>query len=633
MPRKRHGAASLAALLLLTGAGAGSWYGATRAADYIEMQSGDRARLALEAGGFGWAGAQADGLALRLTGIAPDEIARFHALAAVAAVVAPDRIDDRIEIAEAPVPEAPDFAIELLRNEAGISLIGLVPKATARGPVIETLQRLSGQAEVSDLLQAADFPPPEGWAVAVKFGLRAAAMTPRAKISITPGHVTVAAIADSAEARQRLEGDLMAIKPASVTFHSEISAPRPVIAPFALRMIRDEDGARFESCAAGDDATRALILDAAAGLGIAGAECALGLGAPEGWGQAATASIAALGRIGAGRLGLSDERVELTVPDSVASATYDREVAALQTALPVNFVLTARREAPLPPDGPVLFTASRPDRGPVILSGRVSDEAMRKVVANIARAHFGEMQDRLILDPGLPERWNLRVIAALEAADILDRASVEVAPDIIRIGGISGMVDASERIVASLADRLGPGTAYELSIGYDKWRDGKLALPDGATCAAALNDVMAQSAIGFEPGGSEIAGDPAQTLARLQDIMTRCADYRLEIGGHTDSQGGEDTNLALSQARAERIMQLLQRTGIDTINMTARGYGETEPIDSNDTPEGREANRRIEFRLLADAPVQPPVPPTQWRGETIAPARQPAPDPTPAPED
>lgn len=608
----------MAALVLLGCAGAGSWYGATRAVDYIEAQTASQARLALETGGFGWANAAADGLVLRLTGTAPDEIARFHALTAIGAVVSANRIDDRIEIAEAPVAAAPDFAIELLRTETGISLIGLVPEATARGPIIEELRRMAGGAEITDLLQGADFPPPEGWARAIEFGMRATAAAPRAKVSITPDQVTVAAIADSPEARDALERELEAIKPASITFVSQISAPRPVIAPFALLMVIDEDGARLGPCAADTDAASARIIAAAQAAGATDAECRLGLGAPSGdWGDAAETAIATLGRIGAGALTITDARVGLSVPDSVSQADFDRETAALRSALPAPFALMAAREAPLPEPGPARFSATQGKTGPVQLTGRVSDEAMRKVVANIARAHYGATQDGLVLDPELPAGWNLRVIAALEAAEALDMASIEVDPDRILISGVSGDMDVSEKLVASLADRLGPGAAYELSITYDKWRDTGLGLPDGATCVAGMNDVMAQSEIGFEPGGSEIAGDPAEPLARLAGIMSGCAEYRIELGGHTDSQGREDSNLALSEARAQKVLTLMGGAGIDTLNMTARGYGEAEPIDTNDTPEGREANRRIEFRLLAEAPVQAQPKPTLRRGETI----------------
>jgi OOP family OmpA-OmpF porin len=72
----------------------------------------------------------------------------------------------------------------------------------------------------------------------------------------------------------------------------------------------------------------------------------------------------------------------------------------------------------------------------------------------------------------------------------------------------------------------------------------------------------------------------------------------LEIGGHTDSQGREQMNLNLSQARANAVLFELQRRRILTKNIVAKGYGETRPIASNDTEQGREQNRRIEFKQI-----------------------------------
>ena len=72
----------------------------------------------------------------------------------------------------------------------------------------------------------------------------------------------------------------------------------------------------------------------------------------------------------------------------------------------------------------------------------------------------------------------------------------------------------------------------------------------------------------------------------------------MEIGGFTDSQGREEMNQALSQNRAQAVLNALLARRVLTTNLVAHGYGEAKPIADNDTEEGREANRRIEFRLI-----------------------------------
>ena len=72
----------------------------------------------------------------------------------------------------------------------------------------------------------------------------------------------------------------------------------------------------------------------------------------------------------------------------------------------------------------------------------------------------------------------------------------------------------------------------------------------------------------------------------------------MEIGGHTDSQGRETMNQKLSQSRAEAVRTALAARRVLTVNLTAKGYGEEIPIADNGTEDGREANRRIEFKLI-----------------------------------
>ncbi len=85
-------------------------------------------------------------------------------------------------------------------------------------------------------------------------------------------------------------------------------------------------------------------------------------------------------------------------------------------------------------------------------------------------------------------------------------------------------------------------------------------------------------------------------------MLEDCPGLKLEIGGHTDAQGSEGGNKALSQARAEAVLVALQGRRVDVSGMTAVGYGEGIPIADNGTEEGREANRRIEF-VLKEAPA------------------------------
>ncbi len=72
----------------------------------------------------------------------------------------------------------------------------------------------------------------------------------------------------------------------------------------------------------------------------------------------------------------------------------------------------------------------------------------------------------------------------------------------------------------------------------------------------------------------------------------------LSITGHTDDIGPADANFRLSLSRAEAVSTRIEQHGIDRTRLTVEGRGETEPIDSNETPGGRAVNRRVEFSIL-----------------------------------
>ena len=75
----------------------------------------------------------------------------------------------------------------------------------------------------------------------------------------------------------------------------------------------------------------------------------------------------------------------------------------------------------------------------------------------------------------------------------------------------------------------------------------------------------------------------------------------LDVEGHTDSVGGDEYNQALSERRAAAVRDYLVQQGIAAESIASRGFGKTQPVASNDTPEGRQQNRRVELVLTGDA--------------------------------
>jgi len=102
----------------------------------------------------------------------------------------------------------------------------------------------------------------------------------------------------------------------------------------------------------------------------------------------------------------------------------------------------------------------------------------------------------------------------------------------------------------------------------------------------------------FQTAKSILLSSSFPTLDDLVEILKLKDDLRLEIAGHTDSVGDDDSNQELSQARAQSVVNYLTKKGIDKSRLIAQGYGENQPIADNTTDEGRQENRRTEARIL-----------------------------------
>ncbi|MDF1728504.1 MAG: OmpA family protein [Sulfitobacter sp.] len=556
-----------------------------------------------------WAEVQANGLQVTLSGVAPSEALRFSALSTAGSIVDAARVIDEMEVQAQADIAPPRFSAEILRNDAGITFIGLVPATTDRKAAIGRFSRLAGDMTVADLLETADYPVPSGWDASLSFAITAMARLPRAKASVEAGLVKITAVADSPEEKVEMERGLRRALPAGVELSLDIAAPRPVITPFALRFQMDEDGGRFDACSADTEEARIRILAAATRAGVTGTpRCTVGLGVPTpAWSKAVSQAIEAVQALDGGSVSFADADITLTALPGTDEALFDRVIGELQTALPGVFALKATLPKVEDPNaGPIEFTATLSPEGQVQLRGRVGDEVLRELADNFAQARFGS--DRVYtatrIAEGLPDSWPTRVLTGLEALASVDNGAVTVSPDSLTVTGNTGNPDAGTEIASMLASKLGEEAAYTIDVTYQEKLDPVLGLPTPSECEEEIGAVLARGQITFEPGNATIDSSALGTMDEIAEILKRCGGLQLEIQGHTDSQGRETMNLALSQSRAESVLNELRARRVLTSSFVARGYGEENPIADNQTEEGREANRRIEFRLIRSDTVE-----------------------------
>lgn len=192
------------------------------------------------------------------------------------------------------------------------------------------------------------------------------------------------------------------------------------------------------------------------------------------------------------------------------------------------------------------------------------------------------------------------------------------------VGAKVRMAGAKDNVIVSMKS-LGSGV-YEFSVKSDKPKDYRLTVEaegyvfqnlnvhvEGATEKDKILDrkiEMRRLSVGttsilrniyFDVNRATFKTESYGELNKLEAMMRQNQNLMVEIGGHTDASGGKPYNSYLSQRRAEAVKDYLTKKGIDARRVNAKGYGESKPLASNDDEnEGREFNRRVEFKVLSN---------------------------------
>jgi outer membrane protein OmpA-like peptidoglycan-associated protein len=115
-----------------------------------------------------------------------------------------------------------------------------------------------------------------------------------------------------------------------------------------------------------------------------------------------------------------------------------------------------------------------------------------------------------------------------------------------------------------------------------------------------VGSILGEAKITFQSGSSRLTEEGKAVVERIGKILLAHPHIRVEIAGHTDSDGDDAANLALSQARVDRVRKALIKLGVDPFRLRAKGYGESRPLVSNDSAQNKAKNRRVEFNIIGE---------------------------------
>lgn len=360
--------------------------------------------------------------------------------------------------------------------------------------------------------------------------------------------------------------------------------------PYLWSAARDGDKLTLSGTAPLPD-VRAKLVETARGLvgGTVSDQMSYARGATPGFAGAALLGLAQLGNLSQGKVTISDGKVSI---DGTGNGPAAKDaVAAALSKLPQGYSV-AENSVKAPPA--YSFNVFKDGSSQTVtLSGTVPDENSRKTLVDQAKNAFfsDKIVDNLAISPGAPGGFTDAAKAIFAQMGRLETGTASLTGNAVDIKGNALYSRAADQIRTELSNRLPQGFDVKTSLSVK----APLSAVTAPECQRLLSGLLSKGKILFNTGQASIDQVSSGLLDNLVAASSRCPASQIEVSGYTDSTGSDDANLDLSKRRAQAVVNYLVTAGFDPSRLTAAGYGKAKPVASNDTEEGRELNRRIEF--------------------------------------
>jgi OOP family OmpA-OmpF porin len=572
---------------------------------FIETISKNQLKSALEKAEYSWAKIDPDGLQLFIHGNAPTDSERIGAIEVARSIVAPKRLIDNIFVEDRTNTKQKVLNLKILKSMDRVLIIGTFPTEFGPFEFEEILKkRLSPSDDYDIIADQTELVPPVNWEAITLYAVSLLDIIKIGKIETDGNQLLFEGIASDNRYKGNLKEYIKSRAPPNLPVEISLHQPRELISPFTFQVEIKNGLLKYSNCVVGDEKSKGQIIKMAKKLdAMALEECLVGLGEPSPqWTKALEKAFSVSAQLVNAKVIFDNLNVSIILDHSFSKKEYSEIITSISNTFPPEFVLSlvklSNDDNNNLSSNKVVATLS--PEGLVKIVGPVSESFDEALIANFAKARFGSEQASTSLYnvASLPTGWGFRIIAGLEGLHELKNGILEITPNLIEIKGTTQQQFSSAKITKIIGDKIGYNQRLSIEIDYVARPEPVDNSLTARQCVDKINNVLQSRKINFEPSSDRVDLTGQKILDDIAKILFNCSDIILEIGGHTDSQGREQMNLSLSQARANAVLFELQRRRILTKNIVAKGYGETRPIASNVTEQGREQNRRIEFKHI-----------------------------------
>ena len=554
-----------------------------------------------------WASVDVDGVQVTIRGKAPNENQRLKTIKFFQTTLAPTLITDRTGIQIPAQVTKENFKLIILKENDNISVIGLVPNKNYQESIISSI---SGYPNVKINVEVSNNKNTK-MPIALESDLKLVAdllsLFSQGTISINSEkiHINILSL-NNPDARQLKHKLSDKIKFKS-NFLVDIVAPKTLISPYYFEYSIDNNIGTLNTCSFETVSDQDSVITQTKKFPLKVIpNCNIGIGSPtSNWVDTVKATVTLLQEIGEGSLKFSDLEIKLMLKETDPKREILKLVDEFKQKLPKEF----RFYLALPKHGsqteakvkqPLAIKVEKSSSNNINITGHLNSELEKQVIRSYAKALFPKFRVNLNISlTGIVSTNFVRnTTIAMEALKELHSGTLIAQKNKIKlIGRVSSKLN-SHTVQEYLKNMLPPNNIIETDIIFDKSLSPVMVSMTPEQCVNNINEILKKEKIAFEPASTAIKGSSRIAIKKIATVVRKCENVRMEISGHTDSQGGKEMNLNLSQLRAESVKAALLSRKVLVKKLVPIGYGETLPIADNKTEEGREMNRRIEFKLL-----------------------------------
>ena len=524
-------------------------------------------------------------------------------------------------------PIVKPYRFSAVKIDNKITLSGHVENEESRAATLSMARQSNQGFEIIDELRLAEgVPAGITWESALSYGLRQLGTLEDGAISIVDENYSISGKAASIEVRNAAINSIQAglaggLKLSAVSIvapepepEPETPAP-PVAEPYRWSLSKTNAGVIISGNIADKADGDGIVSIVKSSLGITEVtdNQVIASGKPVGFDIVRRILATQVKRLEGGQGNIVGQTV--SVNGRASSETIASEIKdAISKSLPEGFIGTTNilfpkpEPEPEPEPEPVVPTAdpyrwnvSKQPSGITVRGNVVDDGARTSIIEMVEKTLGVSAIDKQSIALGKPKGFDMARELVTSQLRLLDAGQGNVVGNTLSVSGRAKNENIKTLVEKIVQKRLPEGFTGSTNILFPKPEpvpEPVIPSIDASQCQDLITSAIAGKKILFETDRAVIKQESETVLNSVAKAASECPAVRIEIGGHTDSRGRDAYNQELSEARANAVKTYLASAGISAARLDAKGYGETQPIASNQRPAGRTQNRRIEFNVI-----------------------------------